>query len=117
VVLAAERDTPDVEGKAVAHYHTNPPLAERLAPVLADLRDATGETVIFGKRVEDRAVYLDVLEGPHTVRCAARIGDFKRLHSSADVMAVAAPVAINDEMFACHAAALVAARQTLEAAG
>lgn len=166
------------------------PLAERLAPVLADLRDATGETVIFGKRVEDRAVYLDVLEGPHTVRYAARIGDFKPLHSSAigkallgalgdaegcsllgrlelarvtsatitsrralaadlaagrargwyvtrgenvaDVMAVAAPVAINDEMFAIavagplprmtrhldrHAAALVAARQTLEAAG
>ena len=26
--------------------------------------DATGETVIFGKRVEDRAVHLDVLEGP-----------------------------------------------------
>jgi len=88
--------------------------------------------VIFGKRVEDRAVYLDVLEGPHTVRYAARIGDFKPLHSSADVMAVAAPVAINDEMFAIavagplqrmtrhldrHAAALVAVRQTLEAAG
>jgi len=33
--------------------------------------------------VEDRAAYLDVLEGPHTVRYAARIGDFKPLHSSA----------------------------------
>lgn len=105
--------------------------------------------MIFGKRVKDRAVYLNVLEGPHTVRYAARIGDFKPLHSRAvagrargwyvtrgenvaDVMAVAPPVAINDEMFAIavagppqhmtrhldrHAAALVAVRQTLEAAG
>ncbi|SRR6266545_2711157 len=166
------------------------PLAERVAPVLTDLRDATGETVIFGKRVEDRGVYLDVLESRHTVRYTARIGDFKPLHSSAvgkallgaldeterrsllarldlarvtpatitsrraltadlaagrargwyvtrgenvpDVMAVATPVAMNEEVFAIavagpiqrmtprlerHAARLVAARQKLEANG
>lgn len=166
------------------------PLADRLAPVLAGLRDGTGETVIFGKRVEDRVVYLDVLEGVHTVRYTARVGDLKLLHSSAigkallgalgdaerrsllaglelvrvtpatltsrralaadlaagrargwyvtrgenvaDVMAVATPVVMNEEVFAVavagpiqrmtprlerHAGALVAARQKLEAGG
>jgi DNA-binding IclR family transcriptional regulator len=116
------------------------PLAERLAPVLADLRDATGETVIFGKRVEDRAVYLDVLEGPHTVRYAARIGDFKPLHSSAvgkallgrlELARVTPATITRRRALAAGLAAgrargwyvkrartsLVAARQTLEAAG
>lgn len=59
------------------------PLADRLASVVVRLRDATGETVILGKRVEDRAVYLDVLEGPQSVRYTARVGDLKPLHSIA----------------------------------
>jgi IclR family transcriptional regulator, acetate operon repressor len=59
------------------------PLAERLEPALARLREATGETVILGKRTGDRVVYLDVLEAPQTVRYTARAGDFKPLHSSA----------------------------------
>jgi IclR family transcriptional regulator, acetate operon repressor len=58
-------------------------LAERVAPTLTALRDATGETAIFGKRAGDQAVYLDVLEAEQTVRYTARIGDFKPLHSSA----------------------------------
>lgn len=59
------------------------PLEERLAPVLAALRDATQETVLLGKRMRDHVVLLDVLEGPQRVRYTTRIGDLKPLHSSA----------------------------------
>jgi len=59
------------------------PLSSRLDSALAALRDRTGETVLLGKRLGDRAVYLDVREGPQTVRYTARVGDLKPLHSSA----------------------------------
>ena len=59
------------------------PLLETVTPVLLDLRDALGETVILGKRQGDGVVYLEVIEGTHTVRYAARPGDAKPLHSSA----------------------------------
>jgi IclR family acetate operon transcriptional repressor len=59
------------------------PVLERIEPALLRLRDATRETVIFGKRQDDAVVYLEVLEGLHTVRYTARPGEFKPLHSSA----------------------------------
>jgi DNA-binding IclR family transcriptional regulator len=59
------------------------PLLETLAPILTQLRDALGETVILGKRQGHAVVYLEVIEGTHTVRYAARPGDTKPLHSSA----------------------------------
>jgi DNA-binding IclR family transcriptional regulator len=59
------------------------PLTGRLDSALLALRDRTGETVLLGKRLGDRAVYLDVREGPQTVRYTARVGDLKPLHSSA----------------------------------
>jgi DNA-binding IclR family transcriptional regulator len=59
------------------------PLPERLKPAMTSLREATGETVILGKRMGDRVVYLDVLEAPQTVRYTARVGDLKPLYSSA----------------------------------
>jgi IclR family acetate operon transcriptional repressor len=59
------------------------PLLEAVAPVLERLRDRLGETVILGNRQEDSVIYLEVVEGTHTVRYAARPGDAKPLHSSA----------------------------------
>ena len=59
------------------------PILERVGPVLAELRDATGETVLLGRRQADAVLYLDVVEGRHTVRYSARPGDIKPLHSSA----------------------------------
>ncbi len=59
------------------------PLLENAAPILEDLRDTLGETVILGKRQGDGVVYLEIVEGTHTVRYAARPGDAKPLHSSA----------------------------------
>ena len=58
------------------------PLLERVAASMADLRERTGETLIFGKRQADTALYLEVLEGLHTIRYTARPGEHKPLHSS-----------------------------------
>lgn len=55
----------------------------RATPLMEQLREVTGETLILGKRQGDRAVYLQVLEGPHSIRYSAQIGDLKPLHSSA----------------------------------
>lgn len=60
----------------------NDPFLERIEPRLRALRDETRETVILGKRQADAVLYLDVIEGPHTVRYTARPGEYKPLHSS-----------------------------------
>jgi DNA-binding IclR family transcriptional regulator len=59
------------------------PVMDRLAPLLEALRDATGETVIIGRRQGDQIVYMNVFEGLQTIRYMARPGDIKPLHSSA----------------------------------
>jgi IclR family transcriptional regulator, acetate operon repressor len=57
---------------------------KRLEPKLSELRDATQETAILGKRQgKFNAVYIAVLEGPQTLRYSSEIGDLKPLHSSA----------------------------------
>lgn len=61
----------------------NDPLLETAAPVLARLRDDTGETVILGGLEPDAVVYLEVIEGLHTIRYTAKPGELKPLHSSA----------------------------------
>ena len=61
----------------------NDPLLETAAPVLARLRDDTGETVILGAREGDAVIYLDVIEGLHTIRYSAHPGEIKPLYSSA----------------------------------
>jgi DNA-binding IclR family transcriptional regulator len=59
------------------------PILEILDPYLVELRDRTGETVILGKRQDDHIVYLEVVEGLHTIRYAAMPGKLTPLHSSA----------------------------------
>ncbi|MEJ8854529.1 IclR family transcriptional regulator [Variovorax robiniae] len=58
------------------------PFVERITPMLEQLRDATRETVILGKRQGDSVVYLQVAESAHSIRYSARPGDIKPLHSS-----------------------------------
>lgn len=65
--------------QAIVH---NDPFVERIEPRLHALRDETCETVILGKRQADAVLYLDVVEGPHTVRYTAKPGEYKPLHSS-----------------------------------
>lgn len=59
------------------------PFLERVMPLLQELRDASSETVILGKRQGEQVIYLQVLESPHSIRYSARPGDLKPLHSSA----------------------------------
>ena len=59
------------------------PILESVGPILTHLRDVTGETVLLGRRQDDGVLYLEVIEGSHTVRYSARSGDIKPLHSSA----------------------------------
>lgn len=78
-----------------AHYPTNrlydvaseirknDVFVRRATPLMEKLRDITGETLILGKRQGDEAIYLQVVEGSHSIRYSAKIGDLKPLHSSA----------------------------------
>lgn len=59
------------------------PLTEMINPVLTSLRDATGETLIFGKLSDNRILYIDVVESLQTLRYTAVAGQFKPLHGTA----------------------------------
>jgi len=59
------------------------PFIEQAMPLLEALRDATRETVIFGKRQGHGVVYLQVVQGAHPIRYSAAPGEIKPLHSSA----------------------------------
>lgn len=63
--------------------HARDPFVERVMPMLERLRDSSRETVILGKRQGDSVIYLEVVEGPQSIRYSARPGEFKPLHSSA----------------------------------
>lgn len=58
------------------------PFIEHVTQVLERLRDSTRETVILGKRQGDSTIYLQVIEGLHSIRYSAKPGEFKPLHSS-----------------------------------
>jgi IclR family acetate operon transcriptional repressor len=60
----------------------NDVVLQRLLPVMEALRKSTQETVILGKRHQDSVIYLEVLEGPQTIRYSARVGEKKPLHST-----------------------------------
>ena len=59
------------------------PIAQRLLPLLEQVRDQTKETVILGKRQGDIVLYLQIVESRNAIRYIAHPGDFKPLHSSA----------------------------------
>lgn len=59
------------------------PYLEHVMPLLEQLRDRSTETIILGKRQGEQVIYLQVLEGLHSIRYSANPGDLKPLHSSA----------------------------------
>lgn len=95
----------------------NDPFLERIEPELEALRDETRETVILGKRQGDAVLYLDVVEGLHTVRYTARPGDYKPLHSSSigKVMLGSLPADALADWIACHPLAAVTGRTLVDA--
>lgn len=84
------------------------PWIAQIEPKLAALRDATRETTILGRRQDDRAIYLAVLEGPQNIRYSAEAGDLKPLHASAIGKALLSAAPIGERME-------VVARLTLDA--
>ena len=58
------------------------PVALRVEPVLAQLRDEVDETVILGVRHGNTVLYLLVLESAQAIRYSSQAGDHKPLHSS-----------------------------------
>lgn len=58
------------------------PILERMEPIMEEIRDKTLETVILGKRHKNHVLYLQVLEGPQSIRYSARAGDIKPLPST-----------------------------------
>jgi DNA-binding IclR family transcriptional regulator len=66
------------------------PLIESVLPIATALRNRTQETVILGKRQDDRVIYLLVIESEQTIRYSAHPGYFKPLHGSASGKALLA---------------------------
>lgn len=58
------------------------PVALRLEPALAQLRDELDETLILGVRHGDTVLYLLVLESSQAIRYSSQAGEHKPLHSS-----------------------------------
>lgn len=58
------------------------PVAERVAPFLERLAEETGESVLLGRQLGDRVMYLLVIVSRHSIRYSAQVGDIKPLHSS-----------------------------------
>lgn len=72
------------------------PLIESVLPVATALRNRTKETVILGKRQDDRVIYLLVIESEQTIRYSAHPGYFKPLHGSASGKALLAVLPENE---------------------
>ena len=58
------------------------PVAARLTPFLEALAADTGETIVLGRQLGDRVIYLVVIESRNSIRYSAQVGDLKPLHSS-----------------------------------
>ncbi|CAN5446720.1 IclR family transcriptional regulator [soil metagenome] len=59
------------------------PILMKVSPILAELREKTGETIVFAKRLDKFVIYLDVMESHKTIRFSAVVSALRPLHSSA----------------------------------
>jgi DNA-binding IclR family transcriptional regulator len=55
----------------------------RVQPILEALRNETGETVLFAKRLDTQSLYLQIVESRQILRYTADVGQLKPLHCSA----------------------------------
>jgi IclR family acetate operon transcriptional repressor len=72
------------------------PLVAKMRPIMAALAEETRETLIFGKRSDQRVIYIDVVEWPQTLRYTATAGQFKPLHGTASGKAILAGMKPDD---------------------
>lgn len=70
--------------------------------ILGDLRDKTLETIVLAKRQGMRTVYIELWQGPQTIRYSARIGELKSLHigSTGKALLSALPLAERENIVA-----------------
>jgi len=66
----------------VARIQANDPLLHLLRPRLQQLRDDSGETVVFGKIQNDQVVYLDTLPSRQAIRYMVEPGDLRPVHAN-----------------------------------
>lgn len=66
------------------------PLIAKIRPIMTALAEETRETLIFGKRSDQRVMYIDVVEWPQTLRYTATAGQLKPLHGTASGKAILA---------------------------
>lgn len=64
-------------------FAAHDPYIRQLQSALESVRDDTGETVILAKRQQDVVLYLQVLEGPRSIRYSPKAGDIRELHATA----------------------------------
>jgi Transcriptional regulator len=67
---------------ACAAIDRHDPLLELARPILERLRDASGETVVIGKRVGHQVLYLDVVPSPQAIRYNAEAGQLRPLQAN-----------------------------------
>jgi IclR family transcriptional regulator, acetate operon repressor len=77
---------------------THDPLIEKIRPVMTALRDVIGETILLGKRVDDRLMHVEVVESLQTLRYTAVSGQFKSLHVSASGKSVLASLPVAERV-------------------
>lgn len=61
---------------------THDPLLELVHPLLVALRDACGETVVLGRRVDAQVLYLDTVPADQAIRYTAQVGDLRPLQAN-----------------------------------
>lgn len=86
------------------------PVAERVAPFLESLAGETGESVLLGRLLGERVVYLLVIESRNSIRYSAQVGDLKPMHSSSAGKALLG--SMSDEERSARLATLKLARVT-----
>jgi IclR family transcriptional regulator, acetate operon repressor len=64
------------------------PVLAAVRPMLAALRDETGETVVLAKRQGDQVTYVDVFESARNVRWSTFAGELRPLHSTSSGKAI-----------------------------
>ena len=62
---------------------THDPFLSRISDILTGLSQDSGETVTVGKRQGDAVLYISAFDGTHSIRYAARAGEYRPLHSTA----------------------------------
>lgn len=65
------------------HLSLEPELTAVARPHLMELRNATGETTHLGVLDGDQVVYIDKIEGRHSVRLVSAVGQSMPLHTTA----------------------------------